>query len=151
MPPRRLPPPALVLTFFLGLFFLVAAGGTWIPGDFVKDRYNEQFLPLMAHFTGEDTSATRLLAGLSQFIIGLVELTAAVLLLWGTFDAGRRLCLLKLGYTLLIMLFCAFMIVLFYLHDYSLPNWNQYPAMLAMLLLIWLAVEHGEKKRLAGE
>jgi hypothetical protein len=142
---NRLPSPVIVLTFVLGVFFFVATVGSFHPGV-VKDRYNEQFLPLMAHFFGEGTGATVLAARLSQFIIGAVELAGGVLMLWGVFDERNRVPVLKAGYGLMISLFGAFMITLFYLHDYGLPNWNQFPAILAMLLLAWVVVEREAKR-----
>lgn len=142
---NRLPSPVIVLTFVLGVFFFVATVGSFHPGV-VKDRYNEQFLPLMAHFFGEGTGATVLAARLSQFIIGAVELTGGVLMMWGVFDERNRVPVLKAGYGLMISLFGAFMITLFYLHDYGLPNWNQFPAILAMLLLMWVVVEREAKR-----
>jgi len=135
---RCLPSPALVLTFVLGVFFLVAAVGSWHPG-IVKDRYDEQFLPLFLHWTGQGTA--HVLAVASQVIIGFVEFIGGLLFLWGVFDRRRRMFVLKAGYGLMIVLFGSFMVVLFALHDYTLPNWNQFPAILAMLLVGWFVVE----------
>lgn len=84
-------------------------------------------------------SAGQLLARLVQLLIGVVELAAGVLLLWGVFDATRRRQLLDAGYAILVLLFSGFMLTLFIIHHNvaGLPAWNQYPAILAMLLVGW--------------
>ncbi len=77
------------------------------------------------------------LARISQFIIGVMELIGGAFFLIGVFIRSERLYFLTLAYGLMIALMGTFMIVLFYLHDYNLPRWNQFPAILAMLLLGW--------------
>jgi hypothetical protein len=135
-----------VLTFLLGIFFLVAVVGSWHPGV-IKDRYTVQFVPMFSHVLGEGSALVPVLARASQVLIGLAELCGGLLFLWGVFDRRNRLFALKLGYGLMMTLFGTFMIVLFSLHLYDLPNWNQFPAILAMLLLGWLAVEREEARR----
>lgn len=135
---RFLPSPTIILAFVLGVFFLIAGIGSWVPG-LVKDRYHEQFLPMMVHVFGGEARITPVLAVASQIIIGVVEVVIGVLFIWGGFDRRRRLPLLKGAYGLALLLMGTFMIVLFYLHLYELPRWNQFPAILAMLLLGWWA------------
>lgn len=140
------PPPHLVLATVLGCFFLVAGVGSVVPA-LVKDRYVEQFLPMMVHLFGEDSPLAPVLARASQVVIGLVEFAAGVLFVWGVFDPGRRRVLLGMAYGLMIALMGAFMVVLFALHHYELPKWNQFPAILAMLLLGWYVTHRYEGTR----
>lgn len=140
-----LPSPTLLLALVLGIFFVIAGVGSWVPW-MVKDRYDEQFLPMMVSVFGGETPLALFCARASQVIIGIVELVGGICFLWGVIDKKRRLLLLKVGYGLMMLLMGTFMIVLFYLHDYSLPRWNQFPAILAMLLLGWLATEHEESR-----
>jgi len=145
----RIPSPAIILAFVLGLFFVIAGFGSWIPG-LVKDRYHEQFLPMFAYIFGEESALVPLLAGLSQVVIGFVELLGGLLFLWGTFDRRNRLFALKAAYGLMLLLMGTFMVVLFWLHLYELPRWAQFPAILAMLLLGWVVTEREERMRASG-
>ncbi|MCC5875769.1 MAG: hypothetical protein JJU11_06085 [Candidatus Sumerlaeia bacterium] len=143
---KYIPSPTIILALVLGVFFLIAGVGSWVPA-LVKDRYHEQFLPMMVYVFGEEAAVAPVLAVLSQVVIGIVEVVIGILFVWGVMDPKRRVLLLKGAYGLAILLMGTFMVVLFYLHLYDLPRWNQFPAILAMLLLGWWATIWEEERR----
>lgn len=129
----------------MGVFQITAAFASFIPA-FVHDRVPEQFVPvwrfLTKPFSGEtpNESMIFLLARVSQFIIGISEAIIGMCLLIAAFVPARRMVLANFGLCYGIALFSVFMLTMFAMHDKSLPNWNQYPAILAWMGVTWLIV-----------
>ncbi len=147
MPPGskpKLPSLGPINLALFSIFMLIAGIGSIVP-VLVKDRLTEQFRPLWQRllatpddewgFVGESVAIA------SQWIIGLTELTAAFLAATALTRPTHRLALAKAALGLATALFGAFMIVLFFLHEASLPKWNQYPAILVWIGLTWILVE----------
>lgn len=80
------------------------------------------------------------LAVASQWIIGTTELLAGIGCLVASAWPRRRLSLTNLSCGLSTGLFGTFLLVMFAMHDKNLPQWNQYPAILAWIGVTWLSV-----------
>jgi hypothetical protein len=141
---KSIPGVPAMMTLMLGLFMVMAGFGSILPG-FVKDRVPEQFIPiwqwiLRTPTEGEPVPLVMALAYASQWLIGCTEFAIGVLLLAATFLPHKRLSLTSLGVMLATAMFGAFMLTMFAMHDYNLPRWNQFPAILAWLGVIWAVV-----------
>lgn len=144
------------------VFMLIAGVGSLAP-HVVKDRFPEQFRPLWRRLFGQEMDAVLAdlaqpdaewqlvpdtLAVASQWVIGLSELTigglasGAVVL----YVRGRRRAEVLAGISLCggAALFGTFMVVLFYLHEANLPKWNQYPAVLVWIGVVWWLLRVGD-------
>lgn len=136
--------PAVMLAV-MGLFQLAAAFAAFVP-SFVHDRVPQQFIPvwrfLLRPLFGSqpDEGVVKALALVSQFIIGITEAVIAIVLLAAAFSSAHRPALANLGLGLSAALYGAFMLTMFAMHDKSLPNWNQYPAILAWIGVTWAVV-----------
>lgn len=141
----RIPGVPAVMTGVAGLFMLIAGFGSVIP-SFVKDRMPEQFIPIGQWVIGRFTdgpapeNAVMIFAYASQYIIACTEWAIGISLLAATFMPRKRLALTNFGVGLFIGLIGAFMITMFAMHDYNLPRWNQFPAILAWLGVTWMVV-----------
>lgn len=141
----RIPGVPAVMTGVAGLFMLIAGFGSVIPG-FVKDRMPEQFIPIGQWVVGKFTDgpasegAVMAFAHASQWIIACTEWAIGLSLLAATFMPSKRLALTNFGVGLFVGLMGAFMIMLFMMHDYNLPRWSQFPAILAWLGVTWMMV-----------
>lgn len=142
---RVLPFP-VVLLCAMGVFQITASFACFIP-SFVHDRVPEQFIPVWAFlirpFYGESPNEAVVLwlARSSQVIIGVSEAVIGVSLLAAAFMPSRRRGLADFGLGFAAGLYMAFMLTMYAMHDKSLPNWNQYPAILAWITLTWIVVE----------
>jgi len=136
--------PAVMLAV-TGLFQAVAALGTLIP-SFIDDRVSEQFIPIWKWLTrpvygdASSESVVRMLAYVSQFVIGVSEAIIAMLLLGAALMPHRRLAWANLGLGYASGLFGAFMITMFAIDDRNLPKWNQHLAVLTWIGVTWLIV-----------
>lgn len=134
-----------VLLAMMACFQLLASLGTLIP-SFVKDRVNEQFIPIWEHFLAPFTGGQpsegllRAMAVLSQWIIGLWELAAGIILLAAIFKPAQRLRLSSAGLGMVFSLYSVFMFTLFGTHDKRLHHWDQYPALLAWIIATWVVI-----------
>lgn len=134
-----------VMLAVLGFFQFAAAFAAFVP-SFVHDRVPQQFIPvwrfLLRPLLGPqpDEGVVKALAVVSQFIIGITEAVIAVVLLAAAFSSSHRPALANLGLGLAAGLYGAFMLTMFAMHDKSLPNWNQYPAILAWIGVTWAVV-----------
>lgn len=144
-----------VLLAMMACFQLLASLGTLIPA-FVKDRVNEQFIPIWEHFLAPFTggqpggSLLRTMAILSQWIIGLWELATGLVLLAAIFKPEQRLRLSSAGLGMAFCLYSVFMLTLFGTHDKRLHHWDLYPPMLAWIIATWIVIYLTEP-RLAEE
>jgi uncharacterized membrane protein len=136
----------------IGFFNLLASLGTLIPA-FVKDRVNEQFIPIWEHFLAPFTggqpseSALRAMAVLSQWVIGLWELAAGTILMLAIIKPSRRMRLSHLGLSMVFALYSVFMFTLFGTHDKRLHHWDQYPPLLAWVAVTWIVVYLTEREK----
>jgi len=121
-----------------GVFMIVAGFGSIVP-NIVVDRMARQFRPLwecvLATPDDEWSMINSSIAIASQWAIGLTELAIGATAIAGVFSPRRRQRLAMLSFCAGTVLFGTFMIVLFFLHEASLPTWNQYP-----VILVWIAV-----------
>lgn len=141
----RLPPLGLINLTVFGVFMLVAGVGSIVP-QIVKDRLPEQIRPLWQRVLGTPDEEWNIvgesIAVASQWIIGVTELAAGGIALAGVCVTSRRRVLAHASLALATALFGTFMIVLFFLHEASLPKWNQYPALLVWIAATWFLLEH---------
>lgn len=147
----RIPGLPAVMTCIAGLFMLVAGFGTVIP-SFVKDRLPEQFVPIGQWVVGKfvDTPPDGLVMAFAyacQWIIACAEWSIGLSLLAATFVPNKRPELTNLGLGLFAGLMGAFMIMMFMMHDYNLPRWNQFPAILGWIGITWLLVMYEASQR----
>jgi hypothetical protein len=141
------------------MFQGVAAAGTFFP-SFVHDRVEMQFKLVWRFLLGVETAASSdaapladFLARASQLIIGGCEAVIALALLAAMLSprgSSRRLHLANFGLALGVGLFSTFLIVLFAMHDSSLPKWNQYPSIIAWFGATWLIVSVTERPSSTG-
>ncbi len=141
----RVPGVSAVMLFVMGLFQITAAFACFIP-SFVHDRVPRQFEPTWRFLTkpiygdSPNESVIHALAVVSQFVIGTVEGVIGILLLAAVFIPRRRQALAHTGLAGAMLLYGAFMLTMFAMHDKSLPNWHQYPAILAWIGVTWTVV-----------
>ena len=141
----KMPGVAGVMLFTMGAFQGAAAFACFIP-SFVHDRVPDQFVPVWRFLTRPlygDTpneAVVKALAVSSQIIIGSTEAFVAATLLAAAFQPRRRLALAQAGLGASLLLYTAFMLTMYAMHDKSLPNWNQYPAILAWIGVTWAVV-----------
>ena len=134
-----------VLLIVMAAFQLTAAFATFIP-SFVHDRVPEQFIPVWLFLAGPvlgdapSEDVIRVLAVASQLIIGISEAVIGLALLAAALVPQRRLTLANFGLAYAAGLFGAFLLTMFAMHDPQLPKWNQYPAILAWIGATWLVV-----------
>lgn len=141
----KLPSLGVINLGVFGVFMLVAGVGSIVP-QIVKDRLPEQFRPLWQRVLGTPDEEWNIvgesIAVASQWIIGMTEIVAGAIGLAAVFVASRRRTLAHISLGLATALFGSFMIVLFFLHEASLPKWNQYPAILVWIAATWFLLEH---------
>ncbi|MCW5777199.1 MAG: hypothetical protein KIS87_12245 [Phycisphaeraceae bacterium] len=143
--PIKVPGVAAIMLFAMGVFQAAAAFACFIP-SFVHDRVPDQFVPVWRFLTrplyGEapNEAVVGALAVASQVIIGSAEAFIAAMLLGAAFVPRRRSALAHAGLGASILLYTAFMLTMYAMHDKSLPNWNQYPAILAWIGVTWAVV-----------
>ncbi|MCZ7633085.1 hypothetical protein FBT69_12670 [Synechococcales cyanobacterium CNB] len=143
--PIKVPGVAAVMLFVMGVFQATAAFACFIP-SFVHDRVPEQFVPVWRFLTRPiygDTpneAVIKALAVASQVIIGTTEAFVSAMLLGAALVPRRRRALAHLGLSASMLLYTAFMLTMYAMHDKSLPNWNQYPAILAWIGVTWTVV-----------
>ena len=142
---HRMPHPCVPMLLILGLFQLAAAFATFVP-SLVHDRVAKQFTPVWAWVTaplvGDNPDVVHGLAVGSQIVIGTTEAIIAVQLFVALVSPAKRLVYAQAGLGLAVLLFGAFLLTMFLMHDKSLPAWNQYPAILGWYGVTWLLVAH---------
>jgi len=139
--------PATVMLGGAGVFHLIASAVTFVP-SFVHDRVTAHFIPVWAFLTqpvGEAVGdeVIRALAVASQITIGGSELVIGGALMGAAalpVGSERRRAWASFGLAFSMGLFGVFLAVLFAAHDPGLPNWKQYPPILAWLGATWLVV-----------
>lgn len=140
----RLSPPVLASLVVLAVFAIAAGLGNWFTG-FIMDRHTYQYLPLMqVVLPGVAESVQSFVAHLVRFWCGLVECTAGLLLLVGIFRTSLRRVAIDWGCAVLVAQFGLCLMVVFLLHhvpELTLPQWNQYPAILVWILATWMATQ----------
>lgn len=141
----KVPRMAAVMLAVMGLFQVVAALGTLVP-SFIDDRVVQQFIPAWKLITrpiygdAPNEPVVRLLAYLSQFVIGASEVIIAIVLLGAALLPHRRLAWANFGLGYSTALFGTFMITVFAVDDRSLPSWTMYLAVLTWIAATWLVV-----------
>jgi hypothetical protein len=143
--------PAL-MCLVLGVFLVNAAFGVWIEG-YVKERSSEQFIPIWTFFLGPlgaGPGVIQAMTAISKLLIGLVEFAAGGALILAAILRRRRMALTNLGCWLSLALFGLFCLVLFAMHDYDLPRWNQFPALFTWIGATWLVVAWADERSERG-
>jgi len=147
----KMPGVAGVMLFVMGAFQGAAAFACFIP-SFVHDRVPDQFVPVWRFLTRPlygDTpneAVVKALAVASQIIIGSIEAFVAAMLLGAALMPRRRVALARAGLSASMLLYTAFMLTMYAMHDKSLPNWNQYPAILAWIGVTWAVVSLEDRR-----
>ncbi|HRQ73953.1 MAG TPA: hypothetical protein PLU35_13085 [Phycisphaerales bacterium] len=146
-----MPGVAGVMLFTMGAFQGAAAFACFIPA-FVHDRVPDQFVPVWRFLTrplfgdAPNEAVINALAVASQIIIGSTEAFVAAMLIGAAFIPRRRVVMARAGLSASMLLYTAFMLTMYAMHDKSLPNWNQYPAILAWIGVTWTVVSIDDRR-----